>query len=78
MKRRDFIKSTTAVLAGASLSRGFSKPAALTAGGGTDVPGPQPNILFILVDELRYPTVFPGDIKTPGEFLKNFMPNVHS
>jgi arylsulfatase A-like enzyme len=78
MKRRDFIKSTTAVLAGASLSRGFSKPAALTAGGGTDVLGPQPNILFILVDELRYPTVFPGDIKTPGEFLKNFMPNVHS
>lgn len=41
------------------------------------VPGPQPNILFILVDELRYPTVFPGNIKTPGEFLRQFMPNVH-
>jgi uncharacterized sulfatase len=41
------------------------------------VPGPQPNILFILVDELRYPTVFPDGIKTPGEFLAKFMPNVH-
>ena len=78
MKRRDFLKSATAVLAGTALSRGFSKPAALTASDGTDVPGNQPNILFILVDELRYPTVFPDDIKTPGAFLKNFMPNIHS
>ena len=76
MKRRDFLKSTTAVLAGAALSRGFSKPAALTASDGTNVPGNQPNILLILVDELRYPTVFREDIKTPGEFLFNFMPNV--
>jgi arylsulfatase A-like enzyme len=41
------------------------------------VPGPTPNILFILVDELRYPTVFPGDIESPGKFLSRFMPNVH-
>jgi hypothetical protein len=41
------------------------------------VPGTPPNILFILVDELRYPTVFPGDIESPGQFLSRFMPNVH-
>jgi arylsulfatase A-like enzyme len=44
--------------------------------GGT-VPGPAPNILFILVDELRYPTVFPAGVHSPGEFLEKFMPNVH-
>ena len=42
------------------------------------MPGNKPNILFILVDELRYPTVFPDHIKTPGEFLETYMPNVHS
>src|SRR5215469_16877585 len=41
------------------------------------IPGPPPNILFILVDELRYPTVFPGDIESPGQFLARFMPHVH-
>ena len=41
------------------------------------VPGPAPNILFIMVDELRYPTVFPDGISGPGEFLARFMPNVH-
>jgi arylsulfatase A-like enzyme len=72
MKRRDFLKST-AVFTGGVFS-GLHKAVAQSPG---PVPGPQPNILFILVDELRYPTVFPGNIKTPGEFLRQFMPNVH-
>lgn len=50
---------------------------AQTNSGPEAVPGPKPNILFILVDELRYPTVFPDGIRTPGEFLARFMPNVH-
>ncbi|HEX4771128.1 MAG TPA: hypothetical protein VH351_09875 [Bryobacteraceae bacterium] len=29
------------------------------------------------MDELRYPTVFLGHIKTPDQFLRHFMPNVH-
>ena len=73
MNRRDFLKSTAAsggILAGVS-------SAEAKTGASDPVPGPQPNILFILVDELRYPTVFPGDIKTPGEFLARYMPNVH-
>jgi uncharacterized sulfatase len=73
MKRRDFIKTTGAVTGGivSGLHRVAVQSSAAT------VPGPQPNILFILVDELRYPTVFPDHIKTPGEFLKTYMPNVH-
>jgi len=45
--------------------------------GGTPVPGPKPNILFILVDELRYPAVFPDGIPTPDRFLARFMPNIY-
>lgn len=72
MKRRDFLKSTAAFTGG--IFSGLHKATAQSPGA---VPGPQPNIVFILVDELRYPTVFPDHIKTPDEFLRQFMPNVH-
>ena len=79
MIRRDFLK--TAGAAAATATAGGVFPALRTdaaqASSSGPVPGPQPNILFILVDELRYPTVFPGHIKTPDEFLRQFMPNVH-
>ena len=65
MKRRDFLKSTATATAG--MLAGLPKLAAQSSGG--TVPGPQPNILFILVDELRFPTVFPNNIQTPAEFL---------
>jgi arylsulfatase A-like enzyme len=76
MKRRDFLKSTAAITGGGLLA-GYDA-LAQRSGGNDPVPGPQPNILFILVDELRYPTVFPNNIKTPGEFLERYMPHVHS
>ena len=37
----------------------------------------QPNIVFIVVDEMRFPKVFPHGVHTPGEFLRRFMPNLH-
>jgi uncharacterized sulfatase len=37
----------------------------------------QPNILFILVDEMRFPKVFPAGINTPDQFLQAFMPNTY-
>src|SRR5215204_4169432 len=37
----------------------------------------KPNILFIMVDELRYPSVFPAGVGDVGEFLARFMPNTH-
>ncbi len=73
MKRRDFLKSTTAVTGG--LVTGIHKAAAHSSSG--PVSGPKPNILFILVDELRYPSVFPSHISDAGEFLRCFMPNLH-
>jgi uncharacterized sulfatase len=74
MKRRDFLKSTAGI-AGTGLLTGHQS----SAHSNTEEPnsGSKPNILFILVDELRYPTVFPGDVKTPGEFLATYMPNLH-
>lgn len=72
MKRRDFLKSTGAVTGGLLAGLGAAKAQNQNA-----VPGPQPNILFILVDELRYPTVFPAGISEPGQFLEKFMPNLY-
>jgi uncharacterized sulfatase len=78
MKRRDFLKSATAMAAGGLLP-GFLRPAALTASNSTSVPGPRPNILLILVDELRYPTVFPNDmIPDAAHFFMRFMPNLYN
>lgn len=38
------------------------------------VPGRRPNIPFILVDELRFPSVFPQGINDIDGFLSKFMP----
>ena len=76
MKRRDFLKTTTAVTGG--IFSGLHKASGEGIPERRRVPGDKPNILFILVDELRYPTVFPDGIKTPGEFLARFMPHVHT
>jgi uncharacterized sulfatase len=53
MKRRDFIKCAATT---GGIFPGLRKAAAQGCSSGP-VPGPLPNILFILVDELRYPTV---------------------
>jgi uncharacterized sulfatase len=75
MDRRSFIKSTAA----AALSATGLLPRAVRADvSKTAVPGPQPNILLILVDELRFPRVFPGTIDSVPGFLYNFMPNVYT
>jgi uncharacterized sulfatase len=37
----------------------------------------QPNIVFILLDETRFPTVFPEGIHNAGEFLAAHMPNLY-
>lgn len=36
-----------------------------------------PNILFVMVDELRFPTVFPQGIEEASGFFAAFMPNVY-
>lgn len=36
-----------------------------------------PNILFILVDEMRYPTHFPQGVSSVDQFLQKFMPHTY-
>ena len=47
----------------------------------TTVPGPPnqapPNILIVIVDQMRYPTVFPSGISDADMFLSRFMPNLY-
>ena len=76
MKRRDFLKSTTAMAGG--VFAGLHKASGERIPERHPVGGDKPNILFILVDELRYPTVLPDHIKSPDKFLQRYMPNVHS
>jgi uncharacterized sulfatase len=65
MDRRRFLSSSAAAgaLAGAHL---FPDRAAAAT---------QPNILFIHVDEMRFPSVFPAGIESVDQFLAQFMPN---
>lgn len=73
MDRREFLQKGGAVLAGGALADlGIFERAASAA----TVAGRRPNIVFILVDEMRFPTVFPAGVSTPEQFLRRFMPNV--
>ena len=79
MDRRTFIKQTAATggaLAAAGMLGNPSK--ILQSVEAAPPPGSLPNILFILVDELRYPRVFPQGVNDAGEFLRRFMPNTYS
>ena len=68
MDRRRFLK--TAASGGALAATGL-----LGQSRKARAVGPaQPNILFIVVDELRYPSVFPDGINDVAGFLKQFMP----
>jgi arylsulfatase A-like enzyme len=74
MDRRDFLKKGGAVLAGGVLAdMGIFEHA---AGAAVKIDR-KPNIVFILVDEMRFPRVFPNGVGSPEEFLSQFMPNVY-
>ncbi|SAL00503.1 arylsulfatase A like protein [Caballeronia arationis] len=78
MDRRDFLKNAGigASLAATGLLPGESEAA--EKGDRHPHDGRPPNILFILVDELRYPRVFPNGIDSAGEFLQRYMPRTYS
>ena len=74
MDRRQFLKRGSSVAAAGMLANlGLFESAASAA----QPTGRQPNIVLILVDEMRFPSVFPVGVNTPDEFLRRFMPNVH-
>ena len=71
--RRDFLKKSGAVAAGGLLADlGIFEQAA----GAARRTNGRPNIVFVLVDEMRFPRVFPAGVQTPAEFLRRYMPNV--
>jgi uncharacterized sulfatase len=76
MKRRSFLKSTAAV-AGGSLLNNLGVNRLLAESKPDATPGTKPNILFILVDELRYPSAFPSGVNNADEFFCRFMPKLH-
>lgn len=74
MNRRDFLKTGGAAVAGGMLANLGVFEAAANAAVKADK---RPNIVFVLVDEMRFPSAFPVGVKDAGEFLAKFMPNVH-
>src|SRR5689334_8679311 len=79
MERREFLKSVGIAATGALTGVNASpRPSFALDAADDPVPGPKPNILFILVDELRFPSVFPAGVNNVDAFLSRFMPNVHS
>ena len=70
--RRDLMKSAVAISAAATLPGCGG-----SSSGGSSLSSSQPNILFILVDEMRFPKVFPTGINNAAEYLQQFMPNVY-
>lgn len=67
--RRDLLKTAAAMTAAATIPG---------CGGSSSASTQQPNILFILVDQMRYPQVFPDGINNADEFIQTFMPNLYS
>ncbi|WOD13467.1 sulfatase-like hydrolase/transferase [Paraburkholderia kirstenboschensis] len=72
MDRREFIKKTSAV--GAAVATADVTAQGADAAQGGDSSRRKPNILFILLDEMRFPSVFPDGITDVRGFLKTYMP----
>ena len=77
--RREFLKSVAAVTAGGLLADLglFDRMASGAANQAVKGGRRPPNIVFLIVDEMRFPSVFPQGIETPEQFLQKFMPNLY-
>ena len=73
MDRKEFLQKGGAAVAGGLLADLGLLERAAGAATRTDS---RPNIVFILVDEMRFPSVFPPGVNTAAEFLRRYMPNV--
>lgn len=77
LDRRRFLKSMGVAAVGgvlADLGLFDDMAAGTTRSAGSHA---RPNIIVLLVDELRFPSVFPAGVGTAEEFLQKFMPNVY-
>ena len=71
--RREFLQKSGAVVTGGLLADLGIFEEAEGAAAGSDR---RPNIVLILVDEMRFPSVFPDSITTPEQFLARYLPNL--
>lgn len=73
ISRRDLLKVSAAATATTAVT---------ACGGGSSSSGSsptnQPNVLFILVDQMRFPKFFPSGVTTVDQFLQKFMPNTYA
>jgi len=74
LSRRKFIGGVAAAAAGLAIAGTVLEK---TLSGSSSSRTGKPNILLILVDEMRFPKVFPTGISTPDEFIEAFMPNTY-
>ena len=70
--RRDLIKAAAAATAAATIPGCGGS----SSSGGTTTT--TPNIVYILVDQMRYPQVFPSGITSADQFIQTFMPNLYT
>lgn len=76
LTRRGLIGGAATAVTAAAISR--AAPAASAATPSGSAPRRAPNVIVILVDEMRFPMSFPRGIRTPQTFLEEFMPNLAS
>ena len=77
VSRRAVMAGAAAVGAAATVVPLASSSSATRSSGDAPASTQKPNILIILVDEMRFPKVFPKGVKSAGEFLQKFMPNTY-
>ncbi len=85
LSRRDFIATSAAAAAaaaaaGAVIGSGGVAGASNAAGSAAAkprTPAAKPNMVVIMVDEMRFPMHFPQGIKNPQQYLRKHMPNLY-
>lgn len=64
------------------MAAGTVLPGCGGGGGDGSEPSPsdpgRPNVLLIVVDQMRYPQVFPNGVKSADEFMQRFMPKTYA
>jgi arylsulfatase A-like enzyme len=75
LSRRELISAAAAGAVGTAVASVAATAPAFAAP--RDPRRRRPNIVLIMVDEMRFPQHFPAGISTADEWLRTYMPNVH-
>ncbi|MEI7566052.1 MAG: sulfatase-like hydrolase/transferase [Burkholderiaceae bacterium] len=79
ISRRDLLKASAALSASVVVS-GCGGGSTAAPEQTSQPPGQtsRPNVLFILVDQMRFPKFFPSGINSADDFIKTYMPNTYT